>query len=160
MPKSSLSIPKRHPQSSPRPATGLGRGLSEIIAQGIRSDGSSGSVTVGTVRQILLSQVVANPRQPRLHFVEEPLDELVNSIREHGVLQPITVRSKGDHFEIIAGERRFRACQKAGLSTIPAIVKTVSDVEAYELALIENLQRENLNPIEEARGYRRLAEEF
>ncbi len=161
MPKSSVRPSKIHSKHSspvtPRPTIGLGRGLSEIIAQGTQPTHTAPGTNV---RQISLSQIVANPRQPRSHFREEPLDELVTSIREHGILQPITVRPHENHFEIIAGERRFRACQKAGLSTIPAIVKTVSDIEAYELALIENLQRENLDPIEEARGYRRLSSDF
>lgn len=140
---------------------GLGRGLSEIIAQGARSEAPPPPAATGAnIRQIPLAQIVANPRQPRTRFTEEPLDELVASIREHGVLQPITVRPRENHFEIIAGERRFRACAKAGLPTVPAIIKMVSDVEACELALIENLQRENLDPIEEARGYRQLADGF
>ncbi len=145
-----------------RVATGLGRGLSDIIAQGARpASPTSAAIPIGQVRQIPLAQVVVNPRQPRLRFVEEPLDELVASIREHGILQPISVRPReNNQFEIIAGERRFRACHKAGLAAIPAIVKAVSDIEAYELALIENLQREDLDPVEEARGYRRLADDF
>jgi ParB family transcriptional regulator, chromosome partitioning protein len=145
-----------------RPTTGLGRGLSDIIAQGARTTPTtSAPAPVGaSVRQISLSQIRPNPKQPRVRFIEEPLDELVLSVQEHGVLQPITVRPVDNFFEIIAGERRFRACQKAGLAAIPAIVKAVSDLEAYELALIENLQREDLDPVEEARGYKRLAEEF
>jgi ParB family transcriptional regulator, chromosome partitioning protein len=156
--KSSKSISR---PGETRPTTGLGRGLSDIITQGARSFNATPVAVAGpSIRQLLLSQIVANPRQPRVRFIEEPLDELVASIKEHGILQPITVRPRDHQFEIIAGERRFRACQKAGLSNIPAIVKTVSDLEAYELALIENLQRENLDPIEEARGYRRLVVDF
>lgn len=148
--------------ASARVATGLGRGLSDIIAQGARPVGAaSAAIATPGSRQIPLAQIVVNPRQPRLRFVEEPLDDLVASIREHGLLQPISVRPRENGiFEIIAGERRFRACQKAGLPAISAIVKAVSDIEAYELSLIENLQREDLDPIEEARGYRRLADEF
>jgi ParB family transcriptional regulator, chromosome partitioning protein len=161
MAKASKSKGTRN-EPAARPMAGLGRGLTDIIAQGTRPAASpSAPFQAGSsVRQIPLNQIVPNPRQPRLKFFEEPLDELVLSIREHGILQPITVRPQGQNFEIIAGERRFRASQKAGLPSIPAIVKSVSDVEAYELSLIENLQRENLDPIEEARGYRKLADEF
>jgi ParB family transcriptional regulator, chromosome partitioning protein len=161
MAKASKSKGARN-EPSARPMAGLGRGLTDIIAQGTRPAVSPTPPfqTGSSVRQIPLNQIVPNPRQPRLKFLEEPLDELVLSIREHGILQPITVRPQGQNFEIIAGERRFRASQKAGLPSIPAIVKSVSDVEAYELSLIENLQRENLDPIEEARGYRKLADEF
>lgn len=154
------------PVSAPKPMANLGRGLSDIISQGAKAVAAPSftppiPVSGGTqVRQLPLSSIHPNPKQPRLRFVEEPLEELSSSIKEHGVLQPITVRAQGDRYEIIAGERRFRASQKAGLSTIPAIVKNVSDVEAYELALIENLQREDLDAIEEARGYQRLANEF
>ncbi len=147
-----------------RPMTGLGRGLSDIIAQGARPATPATITPIAPdspgMRTIPLSQIVPNPRQPRIRFVDEPLDELVASIREHGILQPITVRHKSNGYEIIAGERRFRACQKAGLAAIPAIVKDVNDAEAYQLALIENLQRENLDPIEEALGYRKLASDF
>lgn len=160
---SKTSKPAAKTPPAPRPTAGLGRGLSDIIAQGARSQATplpSGLPGTG-VRQLPLAQIVANPRQPRIHFLEEPLEELVASIREHGVLQPITVRPRdNNHFEIIAGERRWRASQKAGLASIPVIVKVVSDIEAYELALIENLQRENLDPLEEARGYRRLSDDF
>lgn len=151
---------------SARPMPGLGRGLSDIIAQGARTAASSPTVLApnvpvgATVREIPLAEIRPNANQPRMRFVEEPLDELVASIQEHGILQPITVRPRDGHFEIIAGERRFRACQKAGLTAIPAIVKSVSDAEALELALVENLQREDLDPIEEARGYRQLADSF
>ncbi len=162
MSKASAKAAVKRAAAGAHPSIGLGRGLAEIIAQGVRpsSGETAPAPSAGGVRQIPLAQVVANPRQPRLHFIEEPLEELVASIREHGVLQPISVRSRGDQFEIIAGERRFRACQKAGLAAIPAIVRSVTDVEAYELSLIENLQREDLDPVEEARGYHRLAEDF
>ncbi len=152
----------KHVALPPRPAPGLGRGLAEIIAQGTAA-GLSAAPAPSTgegVRQLPLAKIVPNPRQPRTHFNEEPLDDLVASIRAHGVMQPVTVRPRGDVFELIAGERRFRACQKAGLQTIPALVRDVPDQEAYMLSLIENLQREDLDPIEEARGYRRLTNDF
>lgn len=164
MPKPAVqrSKPTPHPH---RPAPGLGRGLAEIIAQGSGAEAASLASGVSAsagegVRQIPISKIVPNPRQPRARFSEEPLDDLVASIREHGVMQPVTVRPRGEVFELIAGERRFRAGQKAGLSTLPALVRHASDQEAYMLALVENLQREDLNPIEEALGYRRLAEDF
>jgi ParB family chromosome partitioning protein len=110
---------------------------------------------------IPVTEIVPNTEQPRRFFAPDELDDLANSIAEHGVLQPITVMEKEDGgYEIIAGERRFRASQKAGLSTVPAIVKSVSGQEKLELALIENIQRQNLNPIEEAFAYRRLIEQF
>ncbi|MCC7519355.1 MAG: ParB/RepB/Spo0J family partition protein [Verrucomicrobiae bacterium] len=160
MPKSA----DRRSKPAPRPPPGLGRGLAEIIAQGTgaaapASVAASASAQEG-VRHLPLAKIIPNPRQPRTRFDETPLDDLVASIREHGVMQPVTVRPRGDAFELIAGERRFRASQKAGLQSLPALVRDVSDQEAYMLALIENLQREDLNPIEEARGYRRLADDF
>ncbi len=110
---------------------------------------------------IPLSEIVPNEEQPRRFFSEEELEDLVQSIKEHGVLQPITVTEKEDGgYEIIAGERRFRACQRAGLATVPALVRTVNRQEKLELALIENIQRQNLNPIEEAFAYKRLMSQF
>jgi ParB family chromosome partitioning protein len=98
--------------------------------------------------------------QPRRSFDEIKIDELASSIRNQGIIQPLVVRPKGDQFELIAGERRWRAAMKAGLRKVPIVVRTATDHEALQLALIENLQREDLNPIEEANGYRRLQEEF
>lgn len=110
---------------------------------------------------IPLTEIVPNEEQPRRVFGPEELDDLVASIKEHGVLQPITVTEKEDGgYEIIAGERRFRASQRAGLATIPALVRSVTRQEKLELALIENIQRQNLNPIEEAFAYQRLIEQF
>ncbi|MBE5998068.1 MAG: ParB/RepB/Spo0J family partition protein [Sarcina sp.] len=107
-----------------------------------------------------LSQVDPNRSQPRKNFEDEALEELADSIRQFGVLQPILVQKKGSRYEIIAGERRWRASRKAGLMEIPAIVREYSDRETLELSLIENIQREDLNPIEEARAFKRLLEEF
>jgi len=110
---------------------------------------------------IPLSEIVPNKEQPRKHFGEKELEDLVGSIREHGVMQPITVTELPDGtYELIAGERRFRASQLAGAATIPARVKSVTDQEKLELALIENIQRQDLNPIEEAFAYKRLMDEF
>jgi ParB family chromosome partitioning protein len=112
------------------------------------------------VLHIPLDRISSSPLQPRRDFSDTQLDELVDSIREHGVIQPLIVRAIGDRMELIAGERRLRACLKLDLPDIPVIVREASDREVLEMALIENLQREDLNPIEEAQAYRRLASEF
>lgn len=122
---------------------------------------SAAGVALGDrVREIPLNQIAPNPKQPRMEFTEDSLAELADSIRAQGVLQPILVRTAGSSFQVIAGERRFRASQKLGLPTIPAIVRAIEDDELLEIALIENLQREDLNSIEEALGYQRLIEEL
>ncbi|MCL0033102.1 ParB/RepB/Spo0J family partition protein, partial [Peptococcaceae bacterium] len=113
------------------------------------------------VQEILLDDIEPNPNQPRIEIDQEKLKELVNSIKKHGVIQPIIVcRLPDSKYRIIAGERRFRACKLAGMKTIPAIIAEYSDVEAAEIALIENLQREDLNPYEEALAYKRLIDIF
>lgn len=114
----------------------------------------------GSIRMLRLAQVDPNRSQPRQIFEDEALEELAESIRQFGVLQPILVQKKGSRYEIIAGERRWRASRKAGLKEIPAIVKEYSDQETLELSLIENIQRQDLNPIEEAKAFRRLLDEF
>ena len=106
--------------------------------------------------EIPIEKIVPNPDQPRTHFNESQLEELSESIKANGVLQPLLVRKKGDHYEIIAGERRYQASKIAGLEKLPVIVKEVDDRKMLELALIENLQRSDLNPIEEAKGYQSL----
>lgn len=142
---------------------GLGRGLADISA----SRGAIPDISLLTqnervvVKQIPLAQIGANPDQPRKTFTESELSDLAASIRERGVLQPILLRSVQNRpylYEIVAGERRFRASKMAGLSEIPALVKTMDDNNAREVALIENVQRENLNPIEEANAYKNLME--
>lgn len=134
----------------------LGRGLDALLGEGSNPDrGESRTVLVE------VSRVVPNRRQPRRHFPEERMEELVESIRTHGILQPILVRPLRDGgFEVIAGERRLRAARILGLDRIPARVLEASDEAALELALIENLQREDLNPMEAAEGYHRLMAEF
>lgn len=112
------------------------------------------------VSKVSLDQVVASPLQPRREFAPEQLSELMESIREHGIIQPLIVRRVNGKLELIAGERRFRASRELGLKEVPVIVREASDRDVLEMALIENLQREDLNPIEEARAYDRLAEEF
>jgi len=107
-----------------------------------------------------LDLLVPNPRQPRLHIDETHLEELAQSIRTNGVIQPILVRRAGDRYEIVAGERRWRAAQRAGLLKVPVVVRDVPDDQLLQVALIENIQRENLNPIEEAQAYRKLSEDM
>ena len=140
---------------------GLGRGLEDLE----KEIGSVPDMSILTgaervvVRKIPLEQIGANPDQPRKTFSDAELAELASSIRERGVIQPILLRSVTNRpymYEIIAGERRFRASKLAGLSEIPAIIKTVTDANAMEIALIENVQRENLNPIEEAKAYQNI----
>lgn len=121
--------------------------------------GSAGPDQAG-VQMLRLSQVDPNRSQPRRNFEEEALEELADSIRQFGVLQPILVQKKDGRYEIIAGERRWRACRKAGLKEIPAIIREYSDQETLELSLIENIQREDLNPIEEAKAFKSLIDEF
>lgn len=132
---------------------GLGRGLDAIFAQ---ENPTEAAAPVG----IRISDIEPNPRQPRQDFEPQALEELASSIRENGVITPITLRKTGDTYQIIAGERRWRASRIAGLTQIPAIVLDVDEETAYALALIENLQREDLNPMEEAEGYRRLTQEL
>lgn len=115
------------------------------------------------VEEISVARVRVNPHQPRIHFDEEKLDELAESIKTHGVLQPLVAINKGDYYELIAGERRLRASKKAGLATVPVVVKKdedLSEQEKLELALIENIQRHDLNLIEEAKSYHKLSEDF
>ncbi len=112
------------------------------------------------VQRVALSRIVPCPFQPRKDFATEALGELADSIKEQGIVQPLIVREREDHFELIAGERRWRAAQLAGLAEVPVILRQADDRAVLELALIENLQRENLNPIEEAQGYSQLVEQF
>jgi ParB family chromosome partitioning protein len=133
--------------------SGLGKGLDSLIPTGGEGEGS--------LRDIPLSQISANRYQPRVTFEEESLASLTASVRELGVLQPILVRPSGEgEFELIAGERRFRAAKRAGLTTVPALVRTVEDLASLEQALVENLHRQDLNPLEEAAAYQQLMEDF
>jgi ParB family chromosome partitioning protein len=140
-----------------RPASGLGRGLSALLGdQAQKSEVLGAAASNRSVKEIEIARIRANPTQPRAYFDDESLGELADSIAERGVLQPILVRPSGDEFMIIAGERRWRAAQKAQLHTIPALVRDVDDATMSELALIENVQREDLNALEEAEAYRQL----
>jgi ParB family chromosome partitioning protein len=139
-----------------RPATGLGRGLSALLGEQPQRPEQQTVLEARGVREIEIARIHANPAQPRVHFDEESLAELAQSIRERGVLQPILVRPDGENFIIIAGERRWRAAQRVQLHAIPAIVREIDDGGMAELALIENIQREDLNALEEAEAYRQL----
>src|SRR6476661_4368852 len=145
--------------SSERPSRGLGMGLSALLGDAPRPQtGEAGAEGRGGVREIEISRIRPNPNQPRIQFDETSIAELADSIAQRGVLQPILLRPSEDDFEIVAGERRWRAAQKAQLHTIPAIVREIDEGSMAELALIENIQREDLNAIEEAEGYRQLIE--
>lgn len=136
---------------SPKKKPALGRGLGSLMGEAQSETGFNAAET-----EMDIEQIVPNPNQPRTHFNESQLEELSDSIRENGVLQPLLVRKRGSSYEIIAGERRYQASKIAGLKKLPVIVKDVDDQKMLELALIENLQRSDLNPIEEARGYKQL----
>ena len=131
---------------------GLGRGLGALISEGDSSESG--------VKEILLADIEPNPEQPRRYFSQESLEELASSLRVHGLLQPILVKPAGDKYFIIAGERRFRAAQIAGFEKIPCIVQDVTQQEMTERALVENIQRADLSPIEEGLAYARLMKEY
>ena len=137
----------------------LGNGLSALISTrpaAVRLEAEPGE----KIQQVNLTGVVPSPLQPRKNFAPEALGELVESIRQHGIIQPLVVRKVGGKHELIAGERRWRAAQEAGLAQVPVITRVATDLEVLELSLIENLQRADLNPIEEAQAYARLSNEF
>jgi ParB family chromosome partitioning protein len=136
----------------------LGRGLSALIPGAPAQPAQQGQQRSGLLT-VAIERVVPNDRQPRTHFDAQALDELSQSIKENGVLQPILVRKNGEEFQIIAGERRWRAAQRAGLHEVPVIVKELDDSSAFAIALIENIQRSDLNAIEEALAYERLLAE-
>jgi len=134
---------------------GLGKGLEALISSTNALEDAKNSVT-----EIRINQVEPNSEQPRKVFDQEKLEALAESIKNHGVVQPIIVRREGSYYKIVAGERRWRAAKLAGLKTIPVIIKDITSREVMEIALIENLQREDLNPIEEAEAYQKLIEEY
>jgi ParB family transcriptional regulator, chromosome partitioning protein len=144
-----------------RTARGLGKGLSALLGEAPAPAPPAGDAQNRSgVREVEIARIRPNPNQPRAHFDEEALDELADSIAEHGVLQPVLLRSDGEDFQIVAGERRWRAAQRAGFHAIPAVVREIDESATAELALIENIQRENLNAIEEAEGYRQLLNRY
>ncbi len=139
---------------------GLGRGLSALFGDEKPKDKPQ---EINQSNTVSISDLTRNPYQPRQNFSEEKLEELANSIRKNGIIQPIAVRpnkAENGKYEIVAGERRWIAAQRAGLHEIPVRVLDLSDVESLEVAIVENIQRDDLNPIEEARGYKRLSDEF
>src|SRR5438093_9925356 len=150
--------------------SGLGKGLGALIGTPAVAERMDVGEAGERVNQISLASIVPSALQPRKDFGREALQELIDSIRQHGIIQPLIVRlatgspsstaQVGGRFELIAGERRWRAAQEIGLASVPAIIRTANDLEVLELSLIENLQRTDLNPIEEAQGYARLANEF
>ena len=140
--------------------SGLGKGLGALIGTPTVTARTDVAESGERVHQISLANIVPSTFQPRKDFGREALQELIDSIRQHGIIQPLIVRQAGTRFELIAGERRWRAAQEVGLASVPAIVRTANDLEVLELSLIENLQRADLNPIEEAQGYARLVNEF
>lgn len=152
----------------PKKRMGLGRGLDALLGEAIRPGATPPSDQPSPIAApegsgiatISVADIHPNPDQPRRHFAEEKLAELAASLARHGVLQPIVVRPLGTGYQIVAGERRWRAAQRAQLHEIPAIVRSFSDSETLEIALIENIQRADLNPIEEAQGYKMLCDEF
>lgn len=150
---------------------GLGRGLGSLIPQKQSTVDSRQSTDVSTsvspavaplsgVLRVDIDQVRPNPQQPREHFAHKDLDDLIASIKRHGILQPLVVTKTPDGYELIAGERRLRAARMAGLADVPVIIRSAEDQDKLELALVENIQRADLNPIEEARAYRKLIEDY
>lgn len=137
--------------------TGLGRGLDVLFSDNIKVEEKlEGEV----VQQIKITEIEPNPDQPRKKFDNEKIEELSKSIKQYGVIQPIIVMPRDGFYQIVAGERRWRAAKKAGLTEMPCLVRTKTEQENREIALIENIQRENLNPIERARGFRRLLDDY
>ena len=146
--------------------TSLNKGLEALLGDVAESKSSQKPLnelkkeTREQSSEVLLNQIKANQYQPRTSFDQKKLEELAESIKKHGVIQPVLVRKEGKSFELIAGERRFRAAKLAKLKKIPVVVSNISDVQSLEIAILENIQREDLNPLEVAKGYQRLKDEF
>ena len=145
---------------------GLGRGLDALLGEALRGDSPSANFSVNRdarsqgVTTLSVTDIRPNPNQPRRHFSDEKLDELAASIARHGIIQPIVVRPYQGGYQIVAGERRWRAAQRAQLHDLPAIIRNFDDTETVEIALLENIQRQDLNPMEEAEAYKKLTELF
>lgn len=143
---------------------GLGRGFETLIPSDLFDDSfdptAADDKTLSQLKELKLSDIKPDPNQPRGHFDEEALAQLTTSVKQHGILQPIVVTKQGNSYQIVAGERRYRASKTAGLATIPAIVRTLSAQNKLELALIENLQRHDLNALETATAYAKLRDQF
>ncbi len=162
-----MTPPDESVDKSPlRKKMGLGRGLDALLGEALRGEVapqpasiSAGNAVAG-VATLAIGDIYPNPDQPRRHFAEEKLIELAASIAKHGIIQPIVVRPHGGAYQIVAGERRWRAAQRAQIHDIPAIIRNFDDTETLEIALLENIQRQDLNPIEEAEAYKKLTELF
>lgn len=139
---------------------GLGRGLSALMADIEETPNTENTTPKGEEKRIPIEQIIPNPDQPRRIFNQSDLDELAASIRGHGIIQPLIVREKGASYEIVAGERRWRAAQMAQLHDVPVVIREFNDQEVLEIAIIENIQRADLNPIEEALGFKQLMDKF
>lgn len=139
---------------------GLGRGLSALMADVAEAETQVAASTASQQNEVPIEKIKPNPEQPRKRFTEEELEDLTRSVRERGVIQPLIVRPFDGGYQIVAGERRWRAAQRAQLHSLPVIVKDFSDTEVLEVAIIENIQRADLNPIEEAAGYKQLMDRF
>lgn len=140
---------------------GLGRGIDSLIPPTEEEkESKEGTQNQGGISELPINKVEPNRDQPRKKFDEDALQELSESIKKHGIIQPLLVQKNGNYYEIIAGERRWRAAKNAGLEKVPVIIKELPDQEKYEISLIENIQRENLNPIEEAEAYQQLIETY
>lgn len=139
---------------------GLGAGLDSLITDDYITEGKIPGKYIQQETKISINDIEPNRGQPRTHFDEEALDELADSIKQYGIIEPLVVQKKGKRYEIIAGERRFRAARKAGLKEVPVVVREFADADVFVIALLENIQREDLNPIEEAQAYQRLIEEL
>ena len=154
--------PEPTPHSRPKPRSGLGRGLNALMGDLAREEpvGTGKDGASPGVRSLPVGSLTPHPGQPRRHFDESALEELAQSIAQRGVLQPIVVRPHGTGYQIVAGERRWRAAQRARLHEVPVIVRAFDDTETLEVALVENIQRQDLNAIEEAEAYHRLIDDF
>lgn len=147
--------------SSPFDASSLSRSF-PVESRPVFPEESAATVSQGnsSLKEVAIQDIFPNPHQPRLHFDETKLEELATSIKEHGILQPLVVSKNGNRYELIAGERRLQAAKRSGLTMVPVVVRDVTEQEKLELAIIENIQRHNLNPIEEAKAFLRLIDEF
>lgn len=144
-----------------KPRPGLGRGLSALLGDAVPESPVTGTPEAGSgVRMLPVSSLVPHPDQPRRHFDEDALEELAQSLKQRGLIQPIVVRPTGHNYQIVAGERRWRAAQRARLHEVPVIVRDFDDAQTMEIALVENIQRQDLNAIEEASAYRKLIDDF
>jgi ParB family chromosome partitioning protein len=148
-------------EATRKPRPGLGRGLSSLLGDNVPEAPVSGTPEANSgLRMLPVSSLVPHPDQPRRHFDEDKLEELAQSLKQRGLIQPIVVRPTGHNYQIVAGERRWRAAQKARLHEVPVIVRDFDDAETMEIALVENIQRQDLNAIEEAEAYARLIREY